>query len=209
MEFVYVVRRTELFDLPFPHGFIGRVPPDGHPSLDTYLDRVAKRGFFIERAYTELSSRYKQIIPYTLVLHGDEMFLVTRLGKGGEARLHGKRSIGIGGHINPEDDRGSRTELISQCARRELDEELSIATPYTIRAVGIINDEATPVGSVHFGLVLLAHLETANAEVREKDVMTGSFTPISEIRALLRDPEANFETWSSLILENLEKALKE
>ncbi|MFH2007825.1 MAG: NUDIX domain-containing protein [bacterium] len=207
MEFVYVVNRTELFDLPFPHGFVGRAPPDGHPSLETYLERVKAHGYFVEREHAEQNSSLKQIIPYTLVLHGDQIFLVRRTSGGGEQRLYGKRSIGIGGHINPEDDSGDRADLVFQCARREMDEELLITAPYSIRPVGVINDDANPVGSVHFGVVLVAHLERAAAQVREQDALEGAFTPVRDARALLDHPDANFETWSSLILENLEDAL--
>jgi predicted NUDIX family phosphoesterase len=207
MEFVYVVNRTELFDLAFPHGFVGHRPPEGHPTLATYLDRAARRGYFVERAHAEQRSSLKQLIPYTLVTHQDRIFVVRRRSGGGEARLHGKRSVGIGGHINPEDDHGDRAELVFTCARREMAEELILDTPYTVRPVGVINDDANPVGSVHFGVVLVARAETADVSVRERDALEGAFLPVAEAVALSRQPDANFETWSSLILEHAHEAL--
>ena len=39
-------------------------------------------GYFAEREYTERHSWMKQIIPYTLVLHEDRIFLVQRLPAG-------------------------------------------------------------------------------------------------------------------------------
>lgn len=226
MEFVYVVDRRDLFDLAFPHGFVGSNPPPGHPDLATYVERIARHGYFVERAFAEQSSFIKQIIPYTLVVHQDRVFVVRRLSQGGESRLHGKRSIGVGGHINPEDDEpaatdgstpggtadtgpdaGDRRRLVRRCARRELAEELVIDAPYEITPAGIINDDANPVGSVHFGLVQVARVQTPNVGIRETDTLEGGFLPLPEVKALLTDEEANLETWSSLIIEDLDAVL--
>lgn len=209
MEFVYVVNRTELFDLAYPHGFVGRLPPEGHPTLESYLERAAHHGYFVERSHAEQNSGLKQLIPYTLVLHGDRIFVVRRKRGGGEERLHGKRSVGIGGHINPMDDPAGRAELVFSAARRELDEELVLSADFSLTPVGIINDDANPVGSVHFGVVLVARLESAAAKVREQDTLEGAFMTIDEAVALAKEPDSNFETWSSLILENLQEALAE
>jgi predicted NUDIX family phosphoesterase len=220
MEFVYVVDRRDLFDLAFPHGFVGAQPPPGLPDLESYGRRIAERGYFVERAFAEQRSWIKQIIPYTLVVHeggdgdgdgdgnGDAIFVVRRLEQGGERRLHGKRSLGIGGHINPEDDaEADRRGLAGRCARRELSEELIIDTPYDLRPAGVINDDANPVGSVHFGLVQVARVESRAVRIREQDTLEGSFLPVSEVKALLTDPEANLETWSSLIIAQLDAVL--
>ena len=53
---------------------------------------------FMPRDEAEQRPDYKQIIPYVILRRGDEVFVTRRLSKGGEARLHGKISIGIGGH---------------------------------------------------------------------------------------------------------------
>ncbi|MDY0002825.1 MAG: hypothetical protein RBU30_16120 [Polyangia bacterium] len=207
MEFVYVVHRRDLFDLAYPHGFVGRGGREGQPSLETYLERIAARGFFVERPWAERNSTVKQIIPYTLVVHGQTLFMVLRLPAGGEKRLFGKRSIGIGGHINPEDGAEDRGALASRCALRELGEELAIEGPVTLEPVGVINDDSNPVGAVHFGLVQVARLDAPTARVREQDTLEGGFHPIGELQKLLADPEANFETWSSLILEQIDSVL--
>lgn len=208
MEFVYVIHRSDLFDLPYPHGFVGRRSPEGHPSLEAYLDRIAEKGFFVERSYAERTSAIKQIIPYTLVVHAATLFLVRRLGAGGEKRLYGKRSIGLGGHINPEDDAGDRRALVSRCALRELQEELRLEGPVTVKPAGVINDDSNSVGAVHFGLVQVARVETPAVRVREQDTLEGGFRPIGEIEALLAVPDSGFETWSSLILSDIDSVLE-
>jgi predicted NUDIX family phosphoesterase len=75
------------------------------------------------RSAMEQDPSFKQLIPYVIFRHRDaagrtHLFQYTR-GKGqGEARLHAKRSIGIGGHISADDaiqssayDEGMRREL--------------------------------------------------------------------------------------------------
>lgn len=203
MEFVYVVPREALFDLATPHGFVCDPPPEGHPPLEEYLRRLAAHGYFAERRYAEQCSRLKQIIPYTLVTCGGEVFVCQRLGRSGEARLRGKRSVGIGGHLDPADADGDRDGMLLRGALRELGEELVVEPPAALRAVGIINDETTPVGSVHFGIVLRAELATRSASVRETEVLAGGFEPLETVRALSARPDANFETWSSLTLAGL------
>src|SRR6266498_2392374 len=59
---------------------------------------------YLNRRDAEQDRRYKQLIPYVLILCNDRI-LRYRRGKGGqEARLHGLFSVGIGGHIADEDD---------------------------------------------------------------------------------------------------------
>ena len=166
-----------------------------------------ENNFFLARDDAEDDPGHKQIIPYAIFHHEGRFLHYVRGGGGGEKRLASKGSIGIGGHINPVDDQSGRSDLVFTAARRELDEELIISPDYSLTPVGIINDDANPVGSVHFGVVLVARLQSAAAEVREHDTLEGSFLPIDEAVALAREPDANFETWSSLILENLQEAI--
>jgi predicted NUDIX family phosphoesterase len=58
---------------------------------------------YLNRSDAEQDKRYKQLIPYVLVICHDRI-LRYRRGKGGqETRLHGLYSVGIGGHIAEED----------------------------------------------------------------------------------------------------------
>src|SRR5215469_13101039 len=59
---------------------------------------------YLNRSEAELDKRYKQLIPYVLVIC-DGKILRYRRGKGGqETRLHGLFSVGVGGHISDVDD---------------------------------------------------------------------------------------------------------
>ncbi|MFT7462612.1 MAG: putative NUDIX family phosphoesterase, partial [Pseudohongiellaceae bacterium] len=178
MEFVYVTKRYELFDLSFPHGFVAAADDD---RIATWTSRIHDRGFFVERPWAEQDSSFKQIIPYVVMVHGDDVLLLQRKKAGGESRLHGKLSIGVGGHINPIDGDEGLSVLEEGC-RRELTEELNIETPYTLEAKGAINDESGDVGSVHFGLVYVARCETADVSIRETEQLSGSFVSREELK---------------------------
>jgi predicted NUDIX family phosphoesterase len=198
MEFVYVVKRYDLFDLEFPHGF---QRAEEEASFDRYMERIRDKGFFIERRFTENDSSFKQIIPYSLIAHDRRILVLTRTDKQGEARLHNKKSIGVGGHINPED--GMEEPLRVGC-RREIDEELDIGEEYEARPVGIINDESNSVGSVHFGVVHVVKLKNGSVKVRETTMMTAEFVEYQTLQEMAGQGEYNFETWSSLIINSPE-----
>ncbi len=195
MEFVLVVPRARLFDDHYPHGF----EPFGPGGRERVLERVRDHGFFVERRHAERDPSLKQVIPYALFEKDGHVFLMRRLAKGGEARLHGKLSVGVGGHINPVD---GAEDALDAGLRREIEEEVAVEGHWTADPVGILNDDATPVGAVHFGLVY--RVRTAGSvEVREKDALEGSFTPKEEVLRLLREERPRFETWSALLLDRL------
>jgi predicted NUDIX family phosphoesterase len=205
MEFVYVVKRADLFDLSFPHGFVARAAGDPADRVATWTRRIRERAFFVERRWAEKDSSLKQVIPYTLLVHGDEIFLLRRTSKGGEARLHGKLSIGVGGHINPVDLDGA--DVLDAGCRRELEEEVDIRTPYALTTVGVINDDSSDVGSVHFGLVNVARCEVPDVAVRETEVLEGGFVARAALREMATTQRDRFETWSALIVDRLDDAL--
>jgi predicted NUDIX family phosphoesterase len=204
MEFVLVVKRYDLFDLSFPHGFVARTP--GDPRVDQWTARIRERAFFVERRWAERDSSMKQVIPYTLLACGGLLYLLQRTARGGEARLHGKLSLGVGGHVNPV-DLAPGTDVLDAGCRRELEEEVVIRTPYALQPAGVINDDASDVGSVHFGLVNVARCETPDVAIRETDVLEGRFVPLAEVKELARTQRERFETWSALILDRLDEVL--
>ena len=57
---------------------------------------------FLPRSAAERDPDFKQLIPYAALRHRDKVFAYRR-GGGAETRLHGRWSIGIGGHVNPAD----------------------------------------------------------------------------------------------------------
>src|SRR5712675_3143156 len=58
---------------------------------------------YLNRSEAEHDKRYKQLIPYVLLICNDRLLRYRRGRGGAEARLHGLYSVGIGGHISDED----------------------------------------------------------------------------------------------------------
>lgn len=187
-ESILVVPRPHLLPDALLHGF--------HPGrIEAYADRIHRHGVFRPRAAVEEDSSLKQIIPYVIIRHGGRIFLFQRLARGGEPRLHGRFSIGVGGHITHDDTDGAE-DLLAAGLRRELEEELVVAGPWTARAVGVLNDDQTSVGSVHFGVVYVVETEGPVIRVREEDRLSGHLATPADVQAARED----METWSQLIL---------
>ena len=193
MEFVLVVPRARLFDDRYPHGF----EPFSAGDRARFLERIAAHGFFVERRHAERDPSLKQVIPYALFEREGGIFLMRRLGKGGEARLHGKLSVGVGGHINPVD---GAADALEAGLRREIEEEVEVDGTWEATPLGILNDDSTPVGAVHVGLAYRV-LPTGPVRVREREALEGEFTPREEVLRLLRAERPRFETWSALLLD--------
>jgi predicted NUDIX family phosphoesterase len=154
------------------------------------------------RSAMEQDPSFKQLIPYVIFRFRDPagqefLFQYTR-GKGqGEARLHAKRSIGVGGHISVDD--AAQPSAYQEGMRRELEEEVIIDTTYHGQMVGLINDDETEVGKVHLGVVHLLDVDQPAVEPRESEIIDAGFRPLSE---LLSDM-SHFETWSQICLKAL------
>lgn len=83
------------------------------------------------RGEMEQDPTFKQLIPYVIFRHTDDLgrvslFQYTRGSGQGEARLHAKRSIGVGGHISSCDGDVEGLNPYEEGMRRELEEEVDI-----------------------------------------------------------------------------------
>ncbi len=104
------------------------------------------------RSEVEDDPGFKQIIPYVVFRCNDAVFCYKRGKSQGEARLHRLRSLGVGGHVSEEDAQGSKSLAAYESAmRREIGEEVEIKSAGKSHRIGLINDDATPVGQVHLG----------------------------------------------------------
>jgi predicted NUDIX family phosphoesterase len=169
--------------------------------VDKYLPVLTSpsQTLYLDRKDAELDRRYKQLIPYVLILCNDRI-LRYRRGKGGqESRLHGLFSVGVGGHISEEDNGLFAHHLgYREGMRRELMEEVEIEATNEA-AVAVLNDDSTEVGFVHFGVVHVMLVSTEEIVGRRCGIVAPEFVPMVEAR---KTPEA-YESWSRLCLENL------
>jgi predicted NUDIX family phosphoesterase len=188
-ERVLVVPTAALRDAGLFHGFSADVA--------RYLPRLLGDGLaYLPRGAAEEDPEHKQLIPYIVLRCGGAIFHYRRGRAGTESRLRARRSVGIGGHINDVDGNPS-AEAYRAGLLRELEEELILETAYRERCIGLINDDSSPVGQVHLGIVHLLDLDEPRVRAREEGIADGGFAPLPELRA---DCGA-FETWSQFLLD--------
>ncbi|HET7702786.1 MAG TPA: hypothetical protein VFK35_05260 [Candidatus Limnocylindrales bacterium] len=161
-------------------------------------DLIRRRGAFHPRAAMESDPSWKQVIPYPVLRDGSSWFLMRRTRAGGDARLHDRYSIGVGGHVNPED--GGLDGDLRGALRREWHEELVVDFVPEFRFIGLLNDDSTPVGEVHVGLVFEGDAAGRAVAIRETDKLTGSFVGAADVAAV----SDRLETWSRIAFELLE-----
>ena len=171
------------------NGWLG-VRRDG---LADVLEVVREKGFFMRRGDAEEDPTHKQVIPYLVLRDGERWFLMRRTRAGGDARLHDLWSIGVGGHLNPGDGD------VEGGLRREWSEEVVAGFEPAFEPVGLLNDDTTPVGEVHLGVVFAADAAGRPVAIRETDKLEGSFASTDEVAAV-RD---SMETWSRLVFDAL------
>ena len=188
-ELVLVVPRASIMGDP---GWRG-IQTEG---LDEFESIVARDGRFQPRTAMEVDRSWKQVIPYLVLRDGERYFLMRRTRAGGDARLHDRWSIGVGGHLNPGDGD------LAGGLRREWREELRADFEPEFRLVGLLNDDSTDVGSVHIGAVYVADAGGLPVAIRETDKLSGSFAEPAEVAVVMDQ----LETWSALVFEALEAA---
>lgn len=159
------------------------------PAPSAVLADMLAEACFVPRPQAEGNPSLRQIIPYVALIRAGQAFAVERFSTQGETRLHGKLSIGIGGHMNERD--------VFAAAWRELAEELAMdaAEPGQIRFMGFINDLSSAVSRDHLGCLFVLPVK-GEVSVREEDKMAGRFRSLS----YLLDNSGRMEHWSVLSL---------
>ncbi len=158
--------------------------------LAPLLDAVRRDGTFRPRAEVEEDRSWKQVIPYLLLRDDERIFLMKRTKAGADERLHDRYSIGVGGHVNPEDG-----DIFGGLSREWAEEMEADFTP-DFEPVGLLNDDSNLVGAVHLGLVFVADAQGRAVSVRETEKLSGQFVTLDEAAAVADA----METWSSLLL---------
>lgn len=147
-----------------------------------------------------------QLIPYVVVRHGSEVVAYVRPSKGNETRLHGKVSVGLGGHVDLADivHVDSVVDLdatLRDACVRELEEEVSLKVePSSINWSGLIYRTDGPVDRVHLGVVAEIEASDEMREALRSSDETGElrFTNPSTITADMAEYE--IEAWTKAVL---------
>lgn len=197
-EQIIVVSRELLFDNEKNafNGFLSKNDGQGEEIFNTFKNYEVKR-----RGDMEEDPSYKQLISYCLLENeNDEILVYQRLNGGGEERLHGQSSVGVGGHMNNVVGADSINEVLRVNAQRELNEEVGLSEDRSqnMEYIGFINDDTNAVGKVHIGVVFKIKVKSSDVEVRETDTLKINWVSQDEINNL-----NHFESWSALILKDL------
>lgn len=188
-ELILVVPRSVLFIQETIHGISTR-------NIDRYIEVIKKNRQYLPRSLMEQDSNYKQIIPYLIFKHADKYFLMQRTSTSSEQRLKNKYTLGIGGHIRQEDM--INQDSIFDWAYREFHEEVAYNDQFSIRTIGLLNDDTNPVGKVHLGIVLL--LEGTTPEIKIKsELKQGNLLTAQQCMAYYD----SMESWSRLVIDYL------
>jgi predicted NUDIX family phosphoesterase len=162
-------------------------------SLENFERNVDERSVFLVRKYAERNFAYRHIIPYCVILI-DGKILAYKRKKGNEPRLEGQWSIGIGGHMHPEDGKGY--EAILKARDRECIEELGITPHKTFGDIYIALDD-TEVDRVHLGFCQI--ITAYNGELKpSKEIPVWEFLTFEELE------HKNLETWARYVIDLLE-----
>jgi predicted NUDIX family phosphoesterase len=165
------------------------------------------------RPLAEKDPSFKQLIPYVIMGHDGKYLSYVRGKRAGETRLVSKRSIGIGGHINPVDSDSMFNRDVNSmfktnffntyldAVQREIAEEVNVDTTYTNKIVALLNDDTNEVGQVHLGVVHFWNLEAPKVERKEQMITQLEFMSAAELNNI----KDSMETWSSLCLEGIKK----
>ena len=172
---------------------------DTGPYLDTLLDPAWTS--YRPRDEIENDPEFKQLIPYCIFRHRHMVFHYRRGREQGEARLHSRRSIGVGGHICTLDQTTSGSPYV-EGMRREIAEEVYLDTTYNERCIGLINDDETEVGRVHLGIVHIFDLDEPKVRPREQSIKDSGFASPAD----LVSDRGSFETWSQICLDHLQQS---
>ncbi len=201
---------SEELVLAFPRELLDALGSFQGLRLDTtqYVEEILRKenGRFLPRSRAEDDPSFKQIIPYVLIRKESRWLHYVRGKASGEKRLVANGSIGVGGHINPTDESlfDAGRDFYDRAVQRELREELRTDSEFPSRIIALLNDDSTPVGRVHFGIVHLCELNNEAVTKGEAGLTELRFRTIED----LQNRRTQLESWSQLCLDGIESIIE-
>lgn len=187
--------------------------PEGFSPLEPrLLDRlfVADALWLGPRNWLENDEGFRQLVSYVVFRHANDVLMYRRTSKGGETRLHGRISLGVGGHVNAADlvtkaDVVDLKATIQRACEREIAEEVECGPIQLLETVGLIKESTSSVSRVHLGVVAVCWLNQPTLAVRDPGLVDTRFVPVAELRHL----KDQMETWSACLIDYLNLTAKQ
>lgn len=149
---------------------------------------------------TTVGEMFPQIIPVITIKCGDKYLTYSR--NGNETRLHGSRSLSVGGHVDITDylPHFPMTGVITSGANREVYEEIGLKSYLQLEDFkDIIYLPVDNVSKVHVGLFTLISLKDDSLITPDEELYDVQFLTKDQ---LVKDIE-QYEEWSQHIINNL------
>lgn len=180
--------------LTLPRARCGPLPDAGAWRWEAAAGRAD--AVWLPRPRAEVDEGHLQLVPYLLLLDVRGAAWCYRRA-GGDARVLGRVSCGLGGHVERQDARGDLAATLRAALARELAEELGPADAATLVAHGPrgwLYEHRSAIGRVHLGVIFTARWPHAHPpRPLEPALQALGFRPLD---ALAADPDC--ELWSRL-----------
>ena len=159
-----------------------------------------------QRAALEGDDDFRQVLPISVFTHKGKVWAYKRTSKGGEARLHDKVAVAVGGHWDLGDltlVRGviDLEDSLRKAMERELEEEVKLTSSVVSsrRLPKMLCADETEVDRVHMGMIYVHELDGEGIQSAEEQLETIGFIHPKE----LLTENYNIEVWARIICEIL------
>lgn len=137
--------------------------------------------------------RYKQLCTYALVVRQGKVLAYRRSSHHDRPDLASQWSVGVGGHVDPEDYGGGFSSSIYRAALREILEEIGVQ-PRWLSFAGLVNEEKD-AGIDHLGLVFVAVINASDNTIWSEEMTTPGFVYPSALWP------SELEPWSRIVMD--------
>lgn len=154
---------------------------------------------------------WRQLILYVTATDNNGRYLTyQRPASGGESKLHGKRSMGFGGHVDfadvakvlAQNPNATIIDVLYESAERELIEELGIDmrdTSKSGQAPLVIVENSTAVGRRHLGITHQIYVDANAITAAKNEVVDLKWVELEEIRK----NADQYEGWSRILATHI------
>lgn len=189
---------------------------DAAPSLEGAVGLMS-------RLLCEKDPGYLQLIPYVVLQDttdgpgAEKYFIYSRGAKGGESRLFGKCSLGLGGHIEEEPTESKNLfAVLTDTAARELEEEIGIDVfndgglmanvQQAVEKSVLHYGPSDPVSSVHCAVMMMIPFNRSQFDAKKQEegvIEKGQWLTVEEIQRQQGSGEIELEAWSQAVLNKM------